>query len=99
MGVEAGSIIEAGSIVTPGTRVKRNTLWAGTPAKMIRDLSKDDIKATISAAEDNVGLAYIHAEECGKSQNQIHEEELQHADEQERSPNYVFQPRKPGEKA
>lgn len=96
--VETGSIIEAGSVVTPGTRVKRNTLWAGTPAKMIRDLTKDDIKASISTAEDNIRLAYIHADECGKSQEQLHEDELRHEDELDRDPEYIFQPRKPGEK-
>lgn len=96
--VEKGAIIEPGSVVTPGTRVKRNTLWAGSPAKMLRDLGKEELKASIQTTEDNIGLAYIHAEECAKPQNQLHDEELQHEDDEVRDPEYVFQQRKPGEK-
>ncbi len=40
--VETGSIVAAGALVTPGKVVKSGTLWAGIPAKYIRDLTPEE---------------------------------------------------------
>jgi carbonic anhydrase/acetyltransferase-like protein (isoleucine patch superfamily) len=40
--VEAGSLVAAGSLVPPGKRVLKGQMWAGTPAKYIRDVSDSD---------------------------------------------------------
>jgi carbonic anhydrase/acetyltransferase-like protein (isoleucine patch superfamily) len=39
--IEEGSIIAAGAIVTQGTRVPAGTIYAGNPAKYLKDVSPD----------------------------------------------------------
>lgn len=39
-----GAFIGAGSLVTPGTKIPPKTLAFGRPAKVVRDLSEEDIK-------------------------------------------------------
>ena len=41
--VEGGAMVAAGALITPGKRVRRGELWAGAPAKKIRELSDDDL--------------------------------------------------------
>lgn len=43
--VEGGAMVAAGAVVTPGKRVRRGEMWSGTPAKLMRQLSPDEIKA------------------------------------------------------
>ena len=40
--VEAGALVAAGSLVPPGKRVMKGQMWAGTPAKYVRDVSQSD---------------------------------------------------------
>ncbi len=40
--VESGSIVAAGALVPPGKVVKSGTLWAGVPAKYVRDLTEKE---------------------------------------------------------
>ncbi len=37
--VESGALVAGGALVTPGRRVGRGQLWAGSPAKYLRDLN------------------------------------------------------------
>ena len=37
--VESGAMVAAGALVTPGKRVPAGQLWAGSPAKYLRDLT------------------------------------------------------------
>jgi carbonic anhydrase/acetyltransferase-like protein (isoleucine patch superfamily) len=37
--IETGGVLAAGAVLTPGKRIGRNELWAGTPAKLLRVLS------------------------------------------------------------
>ncbi|MSO99105.1 MAG: gamma carbonic anhydrase family protein [Rhodospirillaceae bacterium] len=41
--VEAGAMVAAGALVGPGKRVPKGQLWAGTPAKFMRELKPDEI--------------------------------------------------------
>jgi len=41
--VEAGSIVAAGALITPGKRVPSGQLWAGTPARYVRDVSSQEL--------------------------------------------------------
>lgn len=34
--IEQGGVLAAGAVLTPGKRIGRNELWAGTPAKLVR---------------------------------------------------------------
>jgi carbonic anhydrase/acetyltransferase-like protein (isoleucine patch superfamily) len=40
--VESGGWVAAGAVVTPGKRVPKGQLWAGTPARYLRDLTAED---------------------------------------------------------
>jgi gamma-carbonic anhydrase len=40
--IEAGAMLAAGALLTPGKRVASGTLWAGSPARYIRDLKDTD---------------------------------------------------------
>jgi len=55
--VEGGAMVAAGAMVTPGKRVKRGELWAGSPAKKMRDLSEDEMAFFISQCAHYAALA------------------------------------------
>ncbi len=40
--VETGGWVAAGAVVTPGKRVPKGQLWAGTPARYLRDLTSEE---------------------------------------------------------
>ncbi len=41
--VERGAMVAAGALVTPGKVVKANEVWAGRPAKKLRDIEQSDL--------------------------------------------------------
>jgi carbonic anhydrase/acetyltransferase-like protein (isoleucine patch superfamily) len=41
--VESDAMVAAGALVTPGKRVLKGQLWAGMPAKHMRDLRSDEL--------------------------------------------------------
>jgi carbonic anhydrase/acetyltransferase-like protein (isoleucine patch superfamily) len=41
--VEAGAMVAAGALVTPGKIVKTGEVWAGQPAKKLRDINQNDM--------------------------------------------------------
>ena len=51
--VESNSIIAAGAVVTKNTRVEAGSIYAGTPAKKIKDISKELISGEINRIADN----------------------------------------------
>jgi carbonic anhydrase/acetyltransferase-like protein (isoleucine patch superfamily) len=54
--VESNSIIAAGAVVTKGTIVPSGTVFAGMPAKKIKDISPE-----LSSGEiDRIANAYVH---------------------------------------
>jgi len=42
--IEKGAMVAAGALVTPGKIVKSNEVWAGSPAKKIRDINDKDLE-------------------------------------------------------
>lgn len=42
--VEGGAMVAAGALVSPGKRVPRGELWAGNPAKKLRDLRPEEME-------------------------------------------------------
>jgi carbonic anhydrase/acetyltransferase-like protein (isoleucine patch superfamily) len=42
--VESGGMVAAGALVTPNKRVKRGELWAGSPAKLMRQLTPAELE-------------------------------------------------------
>lgn len=41
--VEGGAMVGAGSLVTPGKRVPHGEMWAGSPAKLLRKMSEEEM--------------------------------------------------------
>jgi len=49
--VEPEAMVAAGALVTPGKVVKSRQLWAGSPAKYMRDLSDEDVARNVDACQ------------------------------------------------
>lgn len=65
--VEEKAMVAAGAMVTPNKRVPSGELWAGRPAKKMRDLTDDEIKNLTLSAERYIefGRAYRLGEAGG----------------------------------
>ena len=55
--VEGGAMVAAGALVTPGKRVLSGQLWAGSPAKFLRDLTPDEVAYFGKSADNYAALA------------------------------------------
>jgi carbonic anhydrase/acetyltransferase-like protein (isoleucine patch superfamily) len=55
--VEDDAIVAAGALVTPGKRVLKGQLWAGRPAKFVRNLTEDEIKHLTWSSAHYIKLA------------------------------------------
>jgi carbonic anhydrase/acetyltransferase-like protein (isoleucine patch superfamily) len=53
--VESNSIIAAGAVVTEGTRVEAGTIYAGVPARKLKDISQELISGEI----ERIANSYI----------------------------------------
>lgn len=51
--VESNSIIAAGAVVTQNTRVEAGSIYAGVPAKKVKDISKELISGEIDRIANN----------------------------------------------
>ena len=51
--IESNSIIAAGAVVTKNTRVKTGSIYAGVPAKKVKDVSKELINGEINRIANN----------------------------------------------
>lgn len=51
--VESNSIVAAGAVVTQGTHIRAGELWAGVPAKKIKDVSLELIEGEINRIANN----------------------------------------------
>jgi carbonic anhydrase/acetyltransferase-like protein (isoleucine patch superfamily) len=63
--VEGGGMLAAGALLTPGKRVRRGELWAGSPAKFLRTLSEEEIAAFAKTAPHYSALALRHRASLG----------------------------------
>jgi carbonic anhydrase/acetyltransferase-like protein (isoleucine patch superfamily) len=59
--VETGAMVAAGALVSPGKIVKSGQVWAGVPAKYIRDMNDKDREMLTWTAAHYVELAQRHA--------------------------------------
>jgi carbonic anhydrase/acetyltransferase-like protein (isoleucine patch superfamily) len=55
--VESFSLIAAGALITPGKVVKSGQIWAGNPAKYLRDLNKEEKDYILVSAKNYAKLA------------------------------------------
>jgi len=51
--IESNSIIAAGAVITKGTRVKSGSVFAGVPAKKVKDISAELISGEIERIANN----------------------------------------------
>ena len=61
--MEKGSVLAPGSVLPPGRRVPAGQLWAGAPARFVRDLTKDEKAAIPALAAAVAPAADAHAAE------------------------------------
>src|SRR6185369_17451191 len=59
--IEGDAILAAGAMLTPGKRIPAGQLWAGRPAKYVRDLREADLAAMRAGVAHYVELARRHA--------------------------------------
>lgn len=62
--VETGAMIAAGALVTPGKRIPSGELWAGRPAKKMRDLTAEESAHITYSAGHYVRLADEYFGKC-----------------------------------
>jgi len=58
--IEGEAMLAAGAMLTPGKRIPSGQLWAGRPAKYIRDLSAADLAGMRMGVAHYVALAKRH---------------------------------------
>jgi carbonic anhydrase/acetyltransferase-like protein (isoleucine patch superfamily) len=63
--VEPDGMLAAGALLTPGKRVGARELWAGRPAKPVRQLSEEEVARNRAGAAGYVALARMHRESLG----------------------------------
>jgi carbonic anhydrase/acetyltransferase-like protein (isoleucine patch superfamily) len=59
--IESDAMLAAGAMLTPGRKIPSGQLWAGRPAKYVRDLSPDDLDGMRMGVAHYVTLARLHA--------------------------------------
>ena len=62
--VEHRAMVAAGSLVSPRKIVKSGQLWAGVPAKLLRDLKQEEIDYIKTSELNYVKLAEEHMQMC-----------------------------------
>lgn len=60
--IESDAMLAAGAMLTPGKRIPSGQLWAGRPAKYVRDLNDADLLGMKMGVAHYVALAKMHAE-------------------------------------
>ncbi|HEX8573977.1 MAG TPA: gamma carbonic anhydrase family protein [Allosphingosinicella sp.] len=60
--IESGAMLAAGALLTPGRRIPAGQLWAGRPAKYVRDLSAEELAGQKAGVDHYVALAKLHSE-------------------------------------
>jgi carbonic anhydrase/acetyltransferase-like protein (isoleucine patch superfamily) len=58
--VEPGAIVAAGAMVPPGKRVPAGQVWAGVPARYLRDVEQEERSFVEASATNYAQLADMH---------------------------------------
>ncbi|PTQ09815.1 gamma carbonic anhydrase family protein [Sphingomonas oleivorans] len=64
--IEADGMLAAGALLTPGKRIGAGQMWAGRPARYVRDLSPEEIEANRRNVAAYVALAKEHRAALGE---------------------------------
>jgi carbonic anhydrase/acetyltransferase-like protein (isoleucine patch superfamily) len=60
--IESGGMLAAGAMLTPGKRIPAGQLWAGRPARFVRELSAEEQAMNLGGVFHYVELAKRHRE-------------------------------------
>jgi carbonic anhydrase/acetyltransferase-like protein (isoleucine patch superfamily) len=60
--IEGGGMLAAGAMLTPGRRIPAGQLWAGRPARYVRDLRPEELAGQREGVAHYVAMARAHAE-------------------------------------
>ena len=60
--IESEAMLAAGAMLTPGKRIPSGQLWAGRPAKYVRNLSPEELQGQGQGVAHYVALAKAHSE-------------------------------------
>ncbi len=60
--IESEGMLAAGALLSPGKTIGAGQLWMGRPAKMLRDLSPEEIAGNRKGVAHYAHLATLHAE-------------------------------------
>ncbi|EFJ08286.1 hypothetical protein SELMODRAFT_145865 [Selaginella moellendorffii] len=74
--VEKGAMVGAGSLVTQNTRIPSGEIWAGNPARFLRNLTEEETSFITKSAENYSNLAIVHAQENEKYSDEIEEDKV-----------------------
>ncbi|OSQ42025.1 gamma carbonic anhydrase family protein [Thalassospira sp. MCCC 1A01428] len=55
--IEQGAMLGAGALLSPGKRIPAGELWAGVPARKVRELTQEEIEFFKVSADRYAGLA------------------------------------------
>lgn len=69
--INSNSVIAAGAVLPEGTEIKSNQIWAGNPARYLRDLTPEEIQVITEHQQETLELAKIHSEETEKGFREI----------------------------
>ena len=58
--IESDGMLAAGALLTPGRRIPAGQLWAGRPAKYLRDLTDEEIAGIQAGVRHYVEMARKH---------------------------------------
>lgn len=89
--VNDNAVVADGAVVTPGTVIGSGELWVGSPAKMQRMLTEEEIASNVAKCEEIMELAAVHSSECAKTFEDVKEDEEEYYDKLYRDP-AGFQP-------
>ena len=59
--VETNAILESGTVLPPGRRIPAGELWAGNPARFVRQLTYDEVHNIKLLAEKMRHVAKMHS--------------------------------------
>eukprot|EP00850_Spirogloea_muscicola_P003833 SM000016S01821 [mRNA] locus=s16:68410:70198:- [translate_table: standard] len=89
--VEKGAMVAAGSLVTQNTRIPSGQIWAGNPAKFLRNLSSEESAFISKSAENYASLGAEHAVETSKSFEELELDKAKRAEWAQRDDDYDSQ--------
>jgi carbonic anhydrase/acetyltransferase-like protein (isoleucine patch superfamily) len=58
--IESGGMLAAGGLLAPGRKILAGQLWAGRPAKYVRDLSAEELAGNMMGVDHYAALAKAH---------------------------------------